>query len=212
LKNKKVYAFGDSIVFGHTDPDNAFMNMIEREKGILLEKYAVNGATVVRRTESDNDILAQLERAPDAKPDAVVFDGYTNDALGEVAVMERLGGIKGKNSVEFDITTFCGGFENIIYTMKKKWPDTPVVFVTIHKNGGREWAVQTKLRELAIKICGEWGVYVADVFADTVLDTRVDEQMKKYIIGAAGSHPNMAACSEFYVPVVTKKLEEALKK
>ena len=29
------------------------------------------------------------------------------------------------------------------------------------------------------------------------------KKLKKYIINGAGSHPNEAACREFYMPVVT---------
>lgn len=42
------------------------------------------------------------------------------------------------------------------------------------------------------------------------VDSRDAEQMKKYIMGGAGSHPNELACREFYVPLVTKKLRRVL--
>lgn len=210
MKGKKVYAFGDSIIYGHTDPDNAFMNMIERETGIELIKCAVNGATVSVQEGEDNNILNQLANAPDEKPDLIIFDGYTNDALPEVGIMDKLGSIKGKNGTDFDEATFCGGFEKILWTMKSKWGDTPIVFVTIHKSAGRKWDVQTKLLELALKMCNEWGIEVADVFEKASLDTRNEDEMQRYIMGGAGSHPNIDACREFYVPIVKAKIEEVL--
>lgn len=42
-----------------------------------------------------------------------------------INIMENLGEIQGSDAAEFDNKTFCGGFEEIIYTMKQKWPDTP---------------------------------------------------------------------------------------
>ena len=87
--------------------------------------------------------------------------------------------------------------------MKQKWPDTPIVFVTIHKSGGRNWDVQCKLRDLSLEMCDKWGVEVVDIFKDTNLDTRDEGVMEKYIIGGAGSHPNVSACREFYIPLVS---------
>lgn len=94
--------------------------------------------------------------------------------------------------------------------MKQKWPDTPIVFVTIHKSGGRNWDVQCKLRDLSLEMCDKWGVEVVDIFKDTNLDTRDEGVMEKYIIGGAGSHPNVSACREFYIPLVSKKLNDVL--
>lgn len=231
LYGRSVYAFGDSIVFGHTKPEESFMQLIAEDYNMDLAMYAVNGATVVNTDSSEkedaseskesNYIINQIRNASSEAPDMIVFDGYTNDAYGDpetdsfnskgvhINIMENLGEIQGSDAAEFDNKTFCGGFEEIIYTMKQKWPDTPIVFVTIHKSGGRDWDIQCKLRELAIQMCDEWGVYVADVFNDTSLDTNDPEQMKNYIINGAGSHPNVEACREFYIPVVTAAMKEA---
>ena len=207
------------------------MQLIAEDYNMDLAMYAVNGATVVNTDSSEkedaseskesNYIINQIRNASSEAPDMIVFDGYTNDAYGDpetdsfnskgahINIMENLGEIQGSDAAEFDNKTFCGGFEEIIYTMKQKWPDTPIVFVTIHKSGGRDWDIQCKLRELAIQMCDEWGVYVADVFNDTSLDTNDPEQMKNYIINGAGSHPNVEACREFYIPVVTAAMKEA---
>ncbi len=205
MKNKIVYAFGDSIVYGHTQSDTAFMNIIADEDGIILKKYAVNGATIMK---SQKHILAQVEAAPSDKPDAVVFDGYTNDAYEPV--MSVLGEIQYGKADELDDSTFCGCFEKTVRAMHEKWKNVPVIFVTIHKSAGRDWDIQCRLRELAIEICKKWNVCVADIFEETVLDTRDAAQMEKYIIDGVGSHPNEAACREFYVPKVREKLKEAL--
>ncbi len=230
LSTKRIYAFGDSIIYGHTAPERSFMRLLSDEYGTELGMYAVNGATVVNADSAEkedpseaikgNYIITQVRNAPAETPDVIVFDGYTNDAYGDPAtdsfnsngahinIMENLGAIQGSDAAEFDNTTFCGGFEEIIYAMKQKWPNTPIVFVTIHKSGGRDWETQSALRELAVKICADWGVEVADIFKDTILDTRVPEQMERYIMGGAGSHPNEMACRKFYVPLVKDTLKE----
>ena len=219
LNGKSVYAFGDSIVYGHNAPNNAFMNLIANRYGMNLSKYAVNGATVIK---SSNDIITQVKKATTTSPDFVVFDGYTNDAYGSAEtddfnssgsnldVTQRIGTIQGSSATSFDNTTFCGAFEEILYTMKQKWPDSKIVFVTIHKSGARNFEIQKQLHDLTVEMCDEWGVSVVDMFNDATLDTRDTEQMQKYIIGGEGSHPNVACCEEFYNPMVAAKLVELI--
>lgn len=232
LNGKTVYAFGDSIVYGHNAPEKSFMRLLAEDYGMDLTMLAKNGATVVttdsyakedpEEETADNYILNQIKAAPEQKPDIIIFDGYTNDAYGDKAsdsfnssgahinIWEHLGSISAGDTTDFDTSTFCGGFEKIIYEMRKKWEDVPIVFVTIHKSGARDWDTQCKLRELALEICKERNVDVADIYADTSLDTTDSAQMSKYIINGAGSHPNVNACREFYIPVVAKKLNEVM--
>ncbi|MBR0088682.1 MAG: hypothetical protein IJP94_02445, partial [Clostridia bacterium] len=69
LNNKSVYAFGDSIVYGHNAPTQSFMQLIANDYGMNLSMMAKNGATVI---DSSNDILAQVNGAPSEAPDFVV--------------------------------------------------------------------------------------------------------------------------------------------
>ena len=215
INYKTVYAFGDSIVRGHNDPDNAFMNIIEDDYAIELNKMAVNGATVMK---SDNWITEQVQKAPAAQPHFVVFDGYTNDAYGDPAtdsfntsnavdVTQNMGEIQGSEATEFDNTTFCGAFEELIYTMKQKWPDAKLVFVTIHKSGARDFGIQQQLVEKTLEICEEWGVTVVDMFNNCELDTRNSDEMAQYMIGGKGSHPNLECVKKYYEPAVAEVLE-----
>lgn len=202
LAGKKVYAFGDSIVYGHTMPEKSFLKIMEQEDGICLTMCAVNGATVI---EGENDILTQVKKAPEERPDFVVLNGYTNDAYERN--MTKLGVVKGMEAGEWDTATFCGGFEAIFAEMRRKWGNVPIVYVAIHKSGSRDWNVQCSMRKLALEICGLWGVKVADIFKDTELDTRNPQEMAAYIIDGEGSHPNEAACRKYYIPVVKETLE-----
>ena len=228
----KIYAFGDSVVYGHTMPEKSFMRLLSDERGYELSMLAVNGATVVTADSASkeaageqtkgNYILSQVSAAPEAAPDVVVFNGGTNDSYGDPAsdihnprgdhmdIMKSLGVIKGPGADSYDTLTFCGGFERILCEMRKKWGDTPIIYVTVHKSGGRDWEVQTRLRELALAACEKWGVAAADVFSETELDTRDADQMREYIMEGAGSHPNEAACRRFYMPTVLRAIEDAV--
>ena len=216
INYKTVYAFGDSIVRGHDKPEEAFMNIIEDDYAIDLNKMAINGATVMK---SNNWITEQVQDAPAAQPDFVVFDGYTNDAYGPAEsdsfnanganpdVTQVIGEIQGSEATEFDNTTFCGAFEELIYTMKQKWPDAKLVFVTIHKSGARDFEIQELLVEKTLEICEEWGVTVVDMFNNCELDTRNEDEMAQYMIGGRGSHPNIECVKKYYEPAVVEVLE-----
>lgn len=220
LRGKTIYAFGDSIVYGHKDADNAFINQVAKINSMTLSKYAINGAKVI--VNSGKDIMDQVNKAPASKtaPDFILFDGYTNDAYGSpdtdlfnaygrnINIMENIGTIQGIGATDFDTGTFCGAFEKIIYTIKNRWPNSKNAFVTIHKSAARDWNIQCRLRELSIKMCKAWNIDFIDIFHDATLDTRDDAQMQKYIQNAAGSHPIAEACKMFYVPYVTEKLIE----
>ncbi len=94
--------------------------------------------------------------------------------------------------------------------MHQKWPGVPILYVTIHRSGGRDYKIQCRLRELALAMCDKWGVQVADVFADCALDTRDPDQMRDMIIDGAGSHPNETCCRTYYVPLVMGKMRTVL--
>lgn len=204
MKERTIYAFGDSIVYGHTMPEKSFMRMIAEENGYHLKMFAVNGATIIK---SDNDIQTQVEAAPVLLPDAIVLDGYTNDAYPPTMTM--LGEIQPQECYEFNESTFCGAFEKLLSTIKHKWPDIPILFVTIHKSGSRDWEVQCKLRDLALQMCLKWKVKVVDIFHNCNLDTRDEEQMRELIIDGGGSHPNEQCCRKYYCPQVKTALENS---
>ncbi len=66
-------------------------------------------------------ILSQLEKSPAEIPDYILFDGGTNDAeylfnnkeisYGEVT--------DSKDPQTFDLKTFAGAFENLVYQMRR---------------------------------------------------------------------------------------------
>ncbi|KUO16206.1 hypothetical protein AQJ91_36875 [Streptomyces dysideae] len=220
LAGSSVYAFGDSIVYGHKYP-RGFMNFLAEREDMTLSKYAVNGARVGPVSgDPSGKILTQVKQAGSASPDFVVFDGGTND---EIALLDDPGYAMGaisssKDPADFDTSTFAGSLETTIQAMQEKWPDAQLVYVAVHKLGSRDWDTQLAVRDITLQAADKWGVAVADLFADATLDTRDDAQRAAYTFDnlvngypgsdGSGTHPNIAGVTEFYVPVLTARLVE----
>lgn len=216
LKGKTMYAFGDSIVYGHVYA-RSFVNLTAERELMPLTKYAVNGATIAPVSGS-SQILAQVRGAASQAPDYVVFNGGTNDAELISANQYGIGTMAaGFDPATFDNSTYAGSLETTIHTMRAKWPTARIVYVAVHKLGSRDWNTQLAMRSVTLQICNKWGVTVADVFNDTPLDTRVDSQRVAYTFnslvngypgtGGTGTHPNLAGIN-FYIPVLTAALTQ----
>ncbi|MEU4446963.1 SGNH/GDSL hydrolase family protein [Actinosynnema sp. NPDC050801] len=213
LRGKTVYAFGDSIVFGHSYA-RSFVNLTAERELMNLTKYAVNGAAI---GPSANQIITQVRGAASRSPDYVVFNGGTNDAELIYANRYRVGALAaGFDPAAFDRSTYAGSLETTIHAMRTKWPTARIVYVAVHKLGSRDWNTQLAIRSVTSQISAKWGITVADVFNDATLDTRIDSHRVAYTFnslvngypgtGGTGTHPNIAGITAFYVPVLTDAL------
>jgi hypothetical protein len=214
LKGKTMYAFGDSIVYGHAYP-RGFVNFTAERELMNLNKYAVNGATI-GPSGGSGQILGQVKGAASKAPDYVVFNGGTNDA-DLISTRYKAGTMAGGfDPAAFDKSTYAGSLETTLWTMRNRWPTARIVYVAVHKLGSRDWNTQLALRSVTLQICAKWNVTVADVFNNTTLDTRVDSQRVAYTFdglangypatGGTGTHPNITGITNFYVPVLTAAL------
>ena len=167
-------------------------------------------------------------------PDYVVFDGGTNDAYAQV--MEKLGDAEGacralygcgdrKAGGAFDgsalYDTFAGAFAGTINAIQENWPRAKVVYVAAHRLGYRDRAVQEALHRIEMNICAHMGVASADLYDDCELDTADEAMCRKYSFDVlrdglpapgeepTGTHPNLEAIREFYLPIVSDVLRKA---
>ncbi|MCX5257760.1 SGNH/GDSL hydrolase family protein [Streptomyces canus] len=205
LVGKSVYAFGDSIVYGHVYP-HSFVDVVAEREGMSLTKFARNGATIGADAHaSGGQILTQVEQATDIAPDFVIFDGGTNDA--QSIFRDRA----------YTLSTYVEELEKTLHVMGRKWPTARIVYVAAHKLGSRDWDTQVALRGVTLQACRKWNFAVADVFGETTFDTRDDTQRAKYTFDdlvngfpgteGSGTHPNEAGIATFYVPVVSATLQ-----
>lgn len=95
---KVLYAFGDSIIEGHTYPQRSCADVVADAEGMRLFKFARNGAAILPRAMTRPDlggqIIGQCDEVPsDAPaPDVILFDGGTNDGYMD-GIMDRLGAV-----------------------------------------------------------------------------------------------------------------------
>lgn len=224
LTGKRVLTFGDSIIAGHLYKKAGFMEFVAEQEGMTVKKYANNGACIMPGTPVDEEgiggmiLTDQIEKAAKngETADYIVFDGGTNDAY--VPIMEKLGNVREK-SMETD--TFAGAFRKTIDTMQKNWPEAVLVYTAVHRLGYREREVQEALHAIALNICAEMGVTVADLYDDCKLDTADEVMCKKYSFdilkdgipapgeNPTGTHPNLLAVQEYYLPFVSETLRKA---
>lgn len=216
LAGKTIVAFGDSIVAGHKYTAASFVNFVAEKEGMtVLQKNAVNGATIMDANYSGGRILTQIQNASASTPDYVIFDGGTNDA----EYLTNHTDIQIGATTSTDEATFAGSFRATIQKLKEKYPNAKLVYVAVHKLGSRETTMQENLRAVELAICEELGVTVSDVYTSG-LDTTDANMKNTYTFdnttsagvpgtNGSGTHPNFAAIEKYYVPTVSATLRTA---
>ena len=197
---KTLLNFGDSISEAEKI---SYAYQIARENFMLITNRASGGATV--RTSTSNYILNKITDCTVENPDFILLNGLTNDAYPDV-VANELGEITADFTSTLDGSTFCGGFELMLKTVKEKWPNATFIFVTTHVNAARDYDSQNQLTELEIEMCEKWDVPVADIYHDSGMNTFDQTQFDTYI--KDGSHPNELGYKTYYVPLIEAKMNE----
>lgn len=216
LAGKTIVAFGDSIVAGHKYTAASFVNFVAEKEGMtVLQKNAVNGATIMDASYSGGRILTQIQNASASTPDYVIFDGGTNDA----EYLTKNSSIQIGDASSTDEATFAGSFRATVSALNTKYPNAKLVYVAVHKLGSRDATMQENLRKVELAICEELGVTVSDVYTSG-LDTTDANMKNTYTFdnttsagvpgtNGSGTHPNFAAIEKYYVPTVSATLRTA---
>ena len=202
LSNKIIYAFGDSIINGHVY-NKSFLDQIVEMKGMYLSNFAVNGATLTRNDKSLSIIIDQVMSAPQKSPHYVIFNGGINDI--------------GINSEMIDLKNIKYSLECTISCIRNKWKNAIVLYTHVHRMCSRDWNKQIMLYETTKQVCKKLGISTIDIFGESELDTRIDEQRKRYTFDSldenslpstngTGTHPNLLGYYSFYVPLTLKQL------
>lgn len=213
LFGKTLYAFGDSIMYGHLSAISC-VDLVAIDKKLNYTKYAQNGVTVVNKP-NNFDIISQINNASNEIPDFILFDGLTNDAVESTVIGE----ITPNYDSELDLTTFCGCFENICRTLQNKYYSSKIYYVAVHKMPTRNKEIQFTLQKLAKQICEKYSIYVIDIFNKGGLNTYNNTMRALYsydtldseniVAGGSngnGTHPNKLGYELFYNNMIIKAL------
>ena len=173
---------------------------------MILKNLARNGATVMDLHYMGGQILEQILTAPEAAPDFILFDGGTNDA-------EYL-------KTHPEESSYASELERLVGTMREKWPESSMIYLIPHRMGSRDALIQEKIIGEAREICRKWKITMADLFNEKHLNTENTAHQIMYTFdennedglpsfNGSGTHPNLWAIEEFYLPVLTEALHRA---
>lgn len=205
LANKILFNFGDSIAAGDGNNGKGYAELFATKHNMICHDFAVGGATLGET--SSNNITTQVSTAisKGITPDYILIEGGTNDIAGYNVPKGTLTNDYNVNS--FDKTTTAGGLEWIIYTLKTKYPDAKIVFVSVHKMGSRDYSKQVERQGICVDICKKWSIPIVDIFNRGNLNTFLPEHHKftkptqSQPIGDR-THPNEVGYITFYLPLI----------
>ena len=130
LEGLKINFLGDSITEGVGVSDMETMrytSVFERMSGAVVRNYGIGGTRIARQnkpSEKPRHDLNFLDRVDemDADADIVVVFGGTNDfGHGDAAF---------GSFVARDEYTFCGALHSLILRLKRRFPNSEIVFMT----------------------------------------------------------------------------------
>lgn len=168
LKGKTAIFFGDSI----THAEKSWAYQIHKEFGALTTNAGVSGASLstIRPT---NRIITQLENNKNSKYDYVILHGGVNDAWSKADV----GTVSDSFDVaDFDIDTYAGGLEEVIYYANKYFPDAKIGYIInyatpLSKNGYCN--DMSDYFTVGKQICEKWNIPYIDLYWGNIPGTDI---------------------------------------
>ena len=212
LSNKKIYSFGDSLMYGHYS-EVGMIDSIAEENNMNYTKYAINGGFILGGSGSYN-IENQVTSASDTVPDFIIFDGLMNDDSIASSYTTNLGSL----SNDFDASllntsTFYGAMEHLIYTLKNKYMTSNIIFVCCHKTPSRNYQAQQILQEAVRKCCEKWSIPYVDIFNEGQINCYMDNMKYAYSYnnegethGGNGTHLTGEGYKKWYAPQITEMM------
>lgn len=209
---KRVLAFGDSIMHGSGNGGSGIARMFCEKYGMICVDYSVPGATM-GVAQGRRHIPDQVRSAASAKvqADIILLNGGTNDMfLTKLGAFTR--GFDMKNTKE---DTYTGGFERVMWMLKKHWSDVPVVYIRAHNMALGDAENEIAFGERGIGIAEKWGASSVDIYNLSGLDTEDPAQCSRYTYLnpkhqyiCDSIHPNALCYAKFYFPYIAVAVTE----
>lgn len=191
-KDKTAIFFGDSIVSGWLTNGYSYVNYIKDNYDLKqVINAGIAGYRVSTYKNKKNWILNEIETYKEESYDYVILEGGINDML----LSTPLGNVNTSfDSTNFDITTFAGGLEWYIYTIKKTYPTAKIGYVITYNipkysEKGKFWTRDDyKLYVFMTKtILTKWKIPYIDL-STPEFDNLLEVEKKKYLPDYL--HPN----------------------
>lgn len=188
LLNKIVAFDGDSISYGANDTQGrGWGSRIGNNNKLTWFNVSVTGGTIAVVPNKHN-LCTYIDELHTNHPnlDYFIFDGGTNDAdnlgengIGEIATITYAGKEFPDFRGNYDTSTFCGGFETLIFKALQYYPNAKIGYIIAPKMG--VWGgssvnamllpkIREQYFEKAREICKKWGVPYIDLWQECTLN------------------------------------------
>ena len=213
LNGKSITFFGDSICYASCELNTEYSEIrgwpgrIGVHNRMTYYNMGRSGASV-SSCRGTNTIINQINNAINTLPecDIYILHGGTNDAWDSASE-----GIYNINdfSGNYDETTFAGGLEEEIYTIKNKYPNAIFGYIINFKFtntgfGGKLMAMDGYV-DMTKKICDKWGIPYLDLYSNTELLAKLQPETRTYL--SDGVHPTTAGY-EVITPYIEAWIKE----
>lgn len=189
LYKKSALFIGDSISYGALDDylGMSWGGRIGEKYGMSWKNASVSGATVKHTLVNGSPLPYIKNQLTDGEFDYVIVEGGINDAMRG----NPLGKISDSFKTEdFDTDTFAGAFEELLSSVKSKYPNAKVGYIVTMQVTTQSAQNAAAYYEVAKQICDKWNVEYLDLFNDAEVTGWFVENQKTYLPDTL--HPNAA--------------------
>lgn len=180
LEERMVLNIGDSLCYANNDPEVDGMRGWARRLSQIYNTQVVNSASPgaaisdIRLKQGHRPIkciLNQLLLHTDDQFEYILLEGGGNDGSYEAPLGEIS---ESFDPATFDLSTFAGGLELMIYQAVKDHGDTAAIgYMSVYKMPLHNTMYRTgKYFELGGQICKKWGIEYLDLYNDLEFDTK----------------------------------------
>lgn len=171
LQNKSALFVGDSIVNAVKDPQKPYYGWAGRigtSNNMDWKNAGISSATVslaLPNSYKENRIVNQLKENTNKAYDYVILQGGMNDSIIE----REIGEISDSYRLEdFDISTFSGAMEEMLYTAIHEYDEARIGYITTYATPNSTWggksADNAEYFRRAKELCEKWNVPYIDLF------------------------------------------------